>query len=102
MEAIISGVSQGSILGSLLPNICDMFLILKATYFAGYADDNTTFMVRDNLANNIKALEEIGEHLLNWLSNNEMKLNTNKCHLLLNSQEPNTLKIGDLHINITL
>ena len=28
-----------------------------------------------------------------------MKLNTNKCHLLLNSQEPNTLKIGDLHIN---
>ena len=26
-------------------------------------------------------------------------LNTDKCHLLLNSQEPNTLKIGDLHIN---
>ena len=31
-----------------------------------------------------------------------MKLNTNKCHLLLNSQEPNTLKIGDLHINNSL
>ena len=29
---------------------------------------------------------------------NEIKLNTDKCHLLLNSQEPNTLKIGDLHI----
>ena len=28
-----------------------------------------------------------------------MKLNTDKCHLLLNSQEPNALKIGDLHIN---
>ena len=28
-----------------------------------------------------------------------MKLNTDKCHLLLNSQEPNTLKIGDLNIN---
>ena len=28
-----------------------------------------------------------------------MKLNTDKFHLLLNSQEPNTLKIGDLHIN---
>ena len=24
-----------------------------------------------------------------------MKLNTNKCHLLLNSQEPSTLKIGE-------
>ena len=28
-----------------------------------------------------------------------MKLNTDKCHLLLNSQEPNALKIGDLNIN---
>ena len=31
-----------------------------------------------------------------------MKLNTGKCHLLLNSQEPNTLIIGDLHINNSL
>ena len=28
-----------------------------------------------------------------------MKLNTNKCHLLLNSPEPNTLKTGYLQIN---
>ena len=56
-------------------------------------------MVRDNKIDVIKALEEIGENLVNRFSNNEMKLNTNKCHLLLNSQESNTLKIGDLHIN---
>ena len=31
-----------------------------------------------------------------------MKLNTDKCHRLLNSQEPNTVKIGDLHINKSL
>ena len=31
-----------------------------------------------------------------------MNLNTYKCHLLLNSQEPNALKIGDLHINNSL
>ena len=103
-EAILSGVPQGSIRGTLLPNIfmCDMFLILKGTSFTGYADDNTPFVVRDNITDVIKALEEIEETLVNWFSNNEMKLNTNKCHLLLNSQEPNTLKIGDLHINITL
>ena len=100
-EAILSRVPQGSILGPFLFNVfmCDMFLILKDTYFAGYADDNTPFVVRDNITDVIKALDEIRERFVNWFSNNEMKLNTNKCHLLLNSQEPNILKIGDLLIN---
>ena len=79
--------------------MCDMFLILKGTYFTGYADDNTSVVVRDNITDVIKALEEIGESLVNWFSNNEMKLNTDKFHLLLNSPEPNTLKIDYLQIN---
>ena len=79
--------------------MCEMFLILKATCFTGYADDNTPFVVKDNIADVIKALEEIGQGVLSWFLKNEMKLNTDKCRLFLNSQEPNTLKIGDLHIN---
>ena len=46
----------------------DMFLILNTTYFTGYADDNTPFVVRDNIGDVIKALEEIGEILVNWFS----------------------------------
>ena len=73
-EATFSGVSQDSLLGSLLLNrfMCDMFLILKTTYFTGYADDNTPFVVRDNLENVIKALEEIGEDFSNLVLSNEM------------------------------
>ena len=56
-------------------------------------------MVRDTIANVIKALEEMGENLVNWFSRNEMKLNTKKYNLLLNSLEPNTLTIDDLIIN---
>ena len=31
-----------------------------------------------------------------------MEVNTDKCHLPLNSQQPNTFKIGDLQINNSL
>ena len=66
--------------------MCNMFLILNTKCFTGFADDNTPFVVRDNTAHVIKALEGIGENLVNWFPNNEMNLSTYKCHLLLNSQ----------------
>ena len=65
---------------------------LKTTYFTSYTDDNTPFVVRDNITDVIKAVEEIRENLESWFPNNKMKLNTDKCHLLLKSQEPSALK----------
>ena len=61
--------------------MCDMFLILKTTSFTGYVDVNTSFVVRDNTNNVIKALEEVGENLIKWFSENQMKLNTDKCRV---------------------
>ena len=43
----------------------NMFLILKGTYFTGYAYDNTSFVVTDNIKDVIKALEEIEENAVN-------------------------------------
>ena len=68
---------------------------MKNTYFTGYADDNTPFTVRNNTKDVIIALEEIGKTLIKWFSNNQMKLNTDKCHLLLNSRS-SSMKIGNL------
>ena len=73
-----------------------MIFILKTTSFTGYADDNTPFVVRDNATNVVKTLEEI---VIKWLPDNQMKLTTDKCHVLLNSQGPNTIRIGNLCVN---
>ena len=68
--------------------MCDMFLILKTTTFTSYADDDTPFVFRENTTNIIKALEDIGENLIKWFSDTQMKLNTDNCYVLLNSEGP--------------
>ena len=53
---MLFGVPQDSILGPLLFNIflCDLFLIMKETSFASYADDNTPYATAENLDEVIK------------------------------------------------
>ena len=60
---------MGSTLGPLLFDIfmCDMFLILKAIYFTGYAYD-TPSAVADHIGDVIQFLEEVGENFITWLS----------------------------------
>ena len=56
------------------------------------------FAVADNIEDVIRSLGEVGEYLITCFSDNQMKLNLDKCHLLLNAKKQNTLKIGNLNI----
>ena len=99
-EIILFGVPQASILGPLLFNIfrCDLFLIMKETSFASYADDNTPYVTAENLDEVIKSLEKDSIKLFQWFSDNQMKANYNKCHLLVSGKNNVTMNASGFKI----
>ena len=88
-EEIVSDVPQGSILGPLLFNIflCDLFLSIENNYFTNYAADTTPYVIGNNPDEVVSELKDITEKLFTWFSQNEMKANLGKRHMLLSSTE---------------
>ena len=76
----------------------DLFLFLHEAKFTGYTDDDIPIVIRGNISNVISDLGEIGQKLLTWFSHKELKLNTDRCHLLMSTQDQKFLKIGNCDI----
>ena len=99
-QDILSGIPQGSILAPLLFNIflCDLFLIINNIDFASYGDDNTPYTTDESAVKVIYKLEIEAKSLFTWFSDNQMKANPDKCHLLISSTSQSKLKIGNVTI----
>ena len=74
------------------------FFIIEDTDIASYADGNTPYVIADNIDGIIKSLEEASESLFKWLNYNLMKINADKCHLLVSTNNTVKIKIGNFFI----
>ena len=95
---LFQDVPQRSILGPLLFNLflCDFFLFVEEADILSFADDNTPHMCSENVAVTLTKLEEVGKILFEWFSNNFLKANANKSHLILSTDEPFLINIDEV------
>lgn len=88
---LLQGVPQGSILGPLLFNIYlnDLFYFIIDTDTCNYADDTTLYAADMELATLMNRLENGIETCVKWFNYNYMKLNGDKCHLMIGGLKDN-------------
>ena len=90
----------GVIFGPLVFNIyiCDIFYDIDDCGIASYADDNTRYASSSNLDALITKLEESTNNLFQWVRNNHMKANADKCHLLVTGNYEVSANINEFEI----
>ena len=90
---LLQWVLQGPVFGPILFNIFinDIFFALKGFGICNFADGITPFVCNSNVKSVLETLEHNSELAVAWFGMNYVKLNTQKCHLLLSGN-----KIGQM------
>ena len=88
---------QRSILGPRLLNLflSDLFLFVKEADIVSCADDNTLYVCSEKVDVILEKLEEVGKILFEWFSNNFLKANADKRHLILSTDKPFSINIDN-------
>ena len=70
----------------------------KKIYIANYGDDTTSYSCSADITAGISELQVTSTKIFNWFSNNHMKVNSGKCHILLSAESPEIVSIDGIQI----
>ena len=86
---VIFGVPQGSILVLLLFNVflADMLFTVNDIDMPSHADDNTPYMIADNVDDLITSTEQASDSFFEWFKNNLLRSHTDECRLLVSTND---------------
>ena len=76
-----------------------MFLAVTDIGIISYADDNTPWMIANNVDDLIISLEQAYNGLFELFENNLLKSNTNKCHLLVSTNDRVSMNVNEFKID---
>ena len=95
------GVPQGSVLGPILFNIYLNDLLWVIGDCCNFADDTTIFACDKELSNVKQILEQNSDKAIQWFKENYMKLNTDKCKVIICGKKNETvsIKVGNSEIS---
>ena len=86
-EEVVFRAPKGPVFGSILFNIflTALFLIIDETESASHADDNTVYDAGSTIegVNSVSSVNSVKS-----IFNNEIQVNSGKCHLISNTDEP--------------
>ena len=98
-QEVFRGAPQNSVLGPILFNIFinDLFFLVEETEVetevCNYADDMTIYVCANNLKHIVFCLETNAQELSKWFLDNNMKLNPDKCHLLIFGEKSTDISV---------
>ena len=76
-----------------------MLFTVNDIEIASYEDDNTPYMIADNVDDLITSLEQASNGLFEWFKNNLLKSNADKCHLLVSTNDRVSVNVDGFKID---